>query len=150
MAPCKVARTNVSRLATVQVVKVLVTDKYEQGFSCSHASVIPPAGVCEAACSKGRKQVPNAARGWSSGLMRGLGSPNEAVSTAGLKFDQPFGARARLVVSGACNCALAPEDGTLPELRESKHVPAGGNPALLEKMQLQIKQIPALAERANN
>lgn len=81
--------------------KVLVTGKYERGLICSHGSLIPPAGESEAAHGKGWKQVPDAARGWSSGLVHGLGSPDEFVSTAGLGFDQPFGAGARWVVLGA-------------------------------------------------
>lgn len=96
--------------------KVLATGKQEQGLICSRASVIPRAGMSEAAGSQGCKQVPGTARGWSSGLMPGLGSPDEVVSTSGLRSDQPFGAGARFVVSGARDSALAPEAGALPEL----------------------------------
>lgn len=53
---------------------------------------------------------------------------------------RPLEQGAGFVVSGACNCALAPEAGALPELSSNKHVPTGGNLALLEKTQLQIKR----------
>lgn len=63
----------------------------QAAVNTSGASKPPPAGGSGAACSRGCRQVPDAARGWSSGFMHGLDFSDE-VSQLGPRFEQPFGA----------------------------------------------------------